>query len=76
MRLVADGVTPVPRSVWANELRTDDGYVFELAAPLLLSAGDLIVFEGDRPVVARGDGERVVPGGEWSTRCAARTVGR
>lgn len=72
MRLTADGATPVPRAVWANELRTDDGYVFELADPLLLSAGDLIAFEGGRPVVTRADGERTAPVGEWSTRCAAR----
>ncbi|MEU6197157.1 hypothetical protein [Streptomyces sp. NPDC047061] len=70
MRLTADGTTPVSRSVLANELRTDDGYVFELRDPLLLLAGDRIAFEDTVPVVTRASGERVTPAGDWSTRCS------
>ncbi|MFB7037573.1 MULTISPECIES: hypothetical protein [unclassified Streptomyces] len=69
MRLVADGTTPIPRRVLAEDLETDDGYAFEPASPLFPAAGDRISFEGDRLVVVRAGGERLSPAGGWSTRC-------
>ncbi|WP_404953250.1 hypothetical protein [Streptomyces sp. 147326] len=68
MRLIADGTTPIARSVLVEDLETDDGYAFELASPLFLTGGDRIGFEGDRLVVVRvGAGRLTLPGG-WATR--------
>ncbi|WP_314245081.1 hypothetical protein [Streptomyces sp. DSM 40907] len=39
MRLIADGATPIPRSVLVEDLETDNGRAFELAGPLFLAAG-------------------------------------
>lgn len=69
MRLVADGATPIPRSVLVDDLETDDGHAFEPASPLFLAAGDRIDFEGDLLVLVRAGGERVAVAGSWSTRC-------
>lgn len=73
MRLIADGATPMLRLVLANELETDDGYAFELVRPLFLAAGDRISFEESELVVMRASGERVLPSGDWSTRCRIRS---
>ncbi|WP_327720558.1 hypothetical protein OG381_38350 [Streptomyces sp. NBC_00490] len=69
MRLTADGATPIPRSVWAEDLETDDGHAFELVRPLFLTAGDRIGFEGGVLVVVRPGGARLTAEGSWSTRC-------
>ncbi|MDX3538105.1 hypothetical protein PV721_27880 [Streptomyces sp. MB09-01] len=69
MRLIADGTTPILRSVLVDELTTDDGYAFELADPLLLPAGDRIALEGVGLLVTRADVELVTRAGNWSTRC-------
>ncbi|MFJ3723056.1 hypothetical protein ACIPYQ_10855 [Streptomyces sp. NPDC090045] len=69
MRLIADGTTPISRSVLVKDLETDDGYAFELASPLFLACGDRIGFEGDGLVVVRAGGERLTPAGGWATRC-------
>ncbi|RSS86823.1 hypothetical protein EF903_18210 [Streptomyces sp. WAC05292] len=69
MRLVADGATPIPRSVLVKDLTTDDGYAFEAARPLFLAAGDRIAFEDGGLVVVRAGGQRLSTCGEWSTRC-------
>ncbi|MEU5892908.1 hypothetical protein ABZ835_39630 [Streptomyces sp. NPDC047461] len=69
MRLTADGATPIPRSVWVEDLETDDGHAFELVRPLFLTAGDRIGFEGDGLVVVRPGGARLTAEGSWSTRC-------
>ncbi|MFD7631312.1 hypothetical protein ACFV7Q_35755 [Streptomyces sp. NPDC059851] len=73
MRLIADGATPIARSVLVDDLETDDGYAFELTYPLLLSAGDRIAFDGVGLVVTRADGDRLTRAGHWATRCWART---
>ncbi|WP_328911669.1 MULTISPECIES: hypothetical protein [unclassified Streptomyces] len=72
MRLIADGATPASRLVLVDDLETDDGYVFELARPLFLAAGDRISFEEGGLVVARESGELLLPAGDWSTRCWMR----
>lgn len=69
MRLVADGATPIPRSVLVNDFTMDDGYAFELPRPLFLAAGDRVGFEGGGLVVVRAGGERLSAAGQWSTRC-------
>ncbi|KKD09731.1 hypothetical protein [Streptomyces sp. WM6386] len=69
MRLTADGATPIPRSVWVEDLETDDGYAFELVRPHFLTAGDRIGFEGDILVVVRPCEARLTADGSWSTRC-------
>ncbi|MFF8413886.1 hypothetical protein [Streptomyces omiyaensis] len=66
---MADGATPVSRSVLVNDLETDDGYAFEPASPLFLAAGDRVGFEGGVLVVVRAGGERLAPAGDWSPRC-------
>ncbi|WP_412075300.1 hypothetical protein ACLF6K_04880 [Streptomyces xanthophaeus] len=73
MRLVADGTTPASRLVLVEDLETDDGHAFELSRPLFLAAGDRIAFEGDRLVVVRAGGERLMPAGDWATRCGLRS---
>ncbi|MFH8576682.1 hypothetical protein OHB11_38525 [Streptomyces zaomyceticus] len=69
MRLVADGATPTSRLVLVNDLETDDGYAFELTSPIFLTVGDRIAFEAGRLVVVRAGRERLLPPGDWSTRC-------
>ncbi|MFG2293304.1 hypothetical protein [Streptomyces sp. NPDC048603] len=69
MRLVADGMTPVSRSVLVHDVTADGGYAFELAHPLFLFAGDRIMFEAAALVVVRADGQRLSYAGDWSTRC-------
>ncbi|MFD8417526.1 hypothetical protein [Streptomyces sp. NPDC059650] len=76
MRLVADGATPTSRLVLVKDLKTDDGYAFELASPLFLAAGDRIAFEGDGLVVVRAGGERLSLAGDWSTRCEPGSLRR
>lgn len=76
MRLIADGATPTSRLVLVDELETDDGYAFELARPLFLAAGDRISFEEGKLVVSWVNGERLLPAGDWSTRCRIRSVRR
>ncbi|NXY97209.1 hypothetical protein HYE82_23100 [Streptomyces sp. BR123] len=72
MRLTADGTTPIVRTVLVDALRTDDGYAFEPAKPLFLSAGDRIAFEGAGLFVTRADGARLTRAGHWSARCGTR----
>ncbi|MFE1790653.1 hypothetical protein ACFW7J_20035 [Streptomyces sp. NPDC059525] len=72
MRVVADGITPTSRLVLMDDLETDNGHAFELASPLFLAVGDRIGFEGGRLVVVRADGDRMMPAGDWSTRCGLR----
>ncbi|MGW0868991.1 hypothetical protein ACWD3Z_00735 [Streptomyces sp. NPDC002740] len=76
MRLIADGATPTSRLVLVEELETDAGYAFELTRPLFLSVGDRVSFEGGRLVVVRASGERLLPAGDWSTRCRIRASRR
>ncbi|MFE5796509.1 hypothetical protein ACFQ8C_28565 [Streptomyces sp. NPDC056503] len=76
MRLVADGATPVSRSVLVNDVETDDGYAFELASPLFLAADDRVAFEDGGLVVVRAGGERLSPVGDWSTRCGPGSLRR
>ncbi|MEU1720514.1 hypothetical protein [Nonomuraea sp. NPDC005692] len=59
MKVAADGRTPLPRSLIANEVETDDGYVFELESPLLLNVDDRLGFENGRLVVERVAGGRL-----------------
>ncbi len=72
MRLIADGATPTSRLVLVEDFETDNGYAFELASPLFLAVGDRISFEDGRLVVVRASGERLLPAGDWSTRCGVR----
>ena len=72
MRLIADGATPTSQLALVEDLETDDGYAFELSRPLYLAIGDRIAFEGEQPVVVRASGERLLPVGNWSTRCGIR----
>ncbi|MFF2548176.1 hypothetical protein ACFVUY_37240 [Kitasatospora sp. NPDC058063] len=72
MRLIADGAAPTSRLVLVEDFETDNGYAFELARPLFLAVGDRIGFENGKPVVVRLSGERLVPVGDWSTRCGIR----
>ncbi|WP_157535675.1 hypothetical protein [Kitasatospora mediocidica] len=72
MRLIADGATPTSRLVLVEDLETDDGYTFELTGPLFPAVGDRISFEDGRLVVVRASGERLLPAGDWSTRCGIR----
>lgn len=76
MRLVVDGATPTSRLTLVKDLETDDGYAFELERPLFLAAGDRIAFEDDRLVVVRASGERLLPAGDWSTRCGPGSLQR
>ncbi|MFC9589819.1 hypothetical protein ACFTUC_08470 [Streptomyces sp. NPDC056944] len=69
MRLVADGTTPITRLVLVKDLKTDDGYAFELASPLFLAADDRVAFEDGSLVVVQASGVRLSPAGDWSTRC-------
>ncbi|MFD3553429.1 hypothetical protein ACFWWA_15100 [Streptomyces goshikiensis] len=76
MRLVVDGATPTSRLVLVKDLKTDDGYAFELASPLVLAASDRIAFEDGRLVVVAASGERRSPAGRWSTRCGPGSLRR
>ncbi|MEU8889117.1 hypothetical protein [Streptomyces sp. NPDC048442] len=69
MRLATDGVTPVPRLLLVDELETDDGHFCELSAPLLLTPGDRISFDGGSLVVTRVNGETFEPAGTRGVRC-------
>lgn len=72
MRLIADGATPTSRLVLVEDLEADNGYAFEPAGPLFLAVGDRISFEDGRLVVLQASGERLLPAGDWSTRCGIR----
>ncbi|UXY25587.1 hypothetical protein [Streptomyces sp. HUAS TT20] len=69
MRLITDGVTPVPRLVLVDTFETDGGHFCELADPLFLMAGDLILFDGGNLSVTRADGTTFTPAGAWGVRC-------
>ncbi|THA74384.1 hypothetical protein [Streptomyces sp. A0592] len=69
MRLITDGVTPVPRMMLVDDLETDDGRFCELDGPLFLEAGDRIAFDGRTLSVTPKSGRAFSPTGEWGIRC-------
>ncbi|MEU6299431.1 hypothetical protein [Streptomyces erythrochromogenes] len=72
MRLITDGVTPVPRMMLVDDLETDDGRFCELDRPLFLRIGDRIDFDGRTLSVTPKGGESFSPGGAWGIRCRRR----
>ncbi|MFD3993534.1 hypothetical protein [Streptomyces sp. NPDC058583] len=72
MRIIADGSTPLSRTVLVDALEHDDGYTFEPASPLFLAAGDRLRFEGGALVVLRDGGVRHDLVGDWYWRCRIR----
>ncbi|MFE7182529.1 hypothetical protein [Streptomyces erythrochromogenes] len=69
MRLITDGVTPVPRMMLVDDLETDDGRFCELDGPLFLGIGDRVRFDGRSLSVTLKSGETFSPTGTWGIRC-------
>ncbi|MEV6682459.1 hypothetical protein AB0N09_37205 [Streptomyces erythrochromogenes] len=69
MRVITDGVTPVPRMMLVDDLETDDGRFCELDRPLFLEIGDRIGFDGRTLSVTRKSGKTYSPAGDWGIRC-------
>ncbi|MER7734028.1 hypothetical protein ABTX80_24370 [Streptomyces erythrochromogenes] len=72
MRLITDGITPVPRMMLVDDLETDDGRFCELDRPLFLRIGDRIDFDGRTLSVTPKSGEAFSPSGAWGIRCRRR----